>query len=101
MDALFQKAKNSFDPAEQTKALQEVHEKLVDDALFLWVVHDVAPRAMTPKVKGFVQAQNWFQNLSVHHRRTSTRGARSGESRMPDTGGCCHVRCRSRSASRC
>jgi hypothetical protein len=24
----------------------------------------VAPRAMTSKVKGFVQAQNWYQNFS-------------------------------------
>jgi hypothetical protein len=24
----------------------------------------VAPRAMSPKVKGFVQAQNWYQNFS-------------------------------------
>ena len=36
----------------------------VDDALFLMVAHDVAPRAMSPKVKGFVQAQNWYQNFS-------------------------------------
>ena len=64
MDALFQKAKNAFTPAEQTRALQEVHEKFVNDALFLYVTHDVAPRAMTSKVKGFVQAQNWYQNFS-------------------------------------
>ena len=44
--------------------LQKVHEKFVDDALFLMVAHDVAPRAMSPKVKGFVQAQNWYQNFS-------------------------------------
>jgi hypothetical protein len=28
------------------------------------VMHDVNPRAMTAKVKGFVQAQKWFQNFS-------------------------------------
>lgn len=64
MDALFVKAKTTFDPAEQTKVLQTIHEKYVNDALFLMVTHDVNPRAMTAKVKGFVQAQNWFQNLS-------------------------------------
>jgi hypothetical protein len=37
---------------------------MVDDALFVWVVHDVAPRAMSPKVKDFVQVRNWFQSLS-------------------------------------
>ena len=64
MDALFQQVRNTFDPAEQDKVLQKVHEKYVDDALFLMVTHDVAPRALSPKVKGFVQAQNWFQNFS-------------------------------------
>jgi peptide/nickel transport system substrate-binding protein len=41
-----------------------VHEKMVNDALMIWVVHDVGPRAMSPKVKGFVQAKNWFQDLT-------------------------------------
>lgn len=64
MDALFDKVRTSFDEAEQTRVLQQVHEKYVNDALFLMVTHDVAPRAMSPKVKGFVQAQNWFQDFS-------------------------------------
>jgi peptide/nickel transport system substrate-binding protein len=41
-----------------------MHEKYVNDALFLFVAHDVAPRAMSPKVKGFVQPQNWFVDFS-------------------------------------
>ena len=44
--------------------MRETHEKYVDDALFLMVTHDVAPRALSPKVNGFVQAQNWYQNFS-------------------------------------
>jgi ABC-type transport system substrate-binding protein len=64
MDALFAKAKNTFDPDEQNKVIQSIHEKFVNEALFLFVTHDVAPRAMSPKVKGFVQAQNWYQNFS-------------------------------------
>jgi peptide/nickel transport system substrate-binding protein len=65
MDALFEKVRNTFDTAEQDKVLQQVHEKYVNDALFLMVTHDVNPRAMTTKVKGFVQAQNWFQDFST------------------------------------
>jgi peptide/nickel transport system substrate-binding protein len=64
MDALFLKAKTTFEPEAQTKVLQEIHEKYVNEALFLMVTHDVNPRAMSAKVKGFVQAQNWFQNFS-------------------------------------
>ncbi len=64
MDALFDKVRTTFDATEQDKVLQQVHEKYVDDALFLMVTHDVNARAMTKKVKGFVQAQNWFQDFS-------------------------------------
>jgi peptide/nickel transport system substrate-binding protein len=64
MDKLLAQVRNAFDPAEQTRLLQKVHEKYVDDALFLMVTHDVNPRAISPKVKGFIQAQNWFQDFS-------------------------------------
>ena len=64
MDALLQQARTTFDPKAQTEVLQRIHEKYVDDALFIMIAHDVNPRAMSPKVKGFVQAQNWFQNFS-------------------------------------
>lgn len=64
MDEDLDKASGSFIVEEQNKWLQKVHEKEVDEALWLFVVHDVAPRALTPKVKGFVQAQSWFQDLT-------------------------------------
>ena len=64
MDKLFEQVRNTFDPKEQTKVLEKIHEKYVDEALFLMVTHDVNPRAMSAKVKGFVQAKNWFQNFS-------------------------------------
>lgn len=64
MDKLFDEVRNTFDKNGQTAVLKKIHEKYVDDALFLMVTHDVNPRAMSAKVKGFVQAQNWFQNFS-------------------------------------
>jgi ABC-type transport system substrate-binding protein len=64
MDKLLATAQNAFDPAERDAALAKVHTKMVDDALFLWVVHDTSPRAMSKKVKGFVQSRNWFQSFS-------------------------------------
>ena len=63
-DELMTRARATFDPAERDRILAEVHTNAVDQALFLWVAHDVNPRAMSPKVKGFVQAQNWFQDLT-------------------------------------
>ena len=64
MDSMLSQARNTFDPKEQTIALQKLHEKIVGEDLFLTVTHDVNARAMSSKVKGFVQAQNWFQNFS-------------------------------------
>jgi ABC-type transport system substrate-binding protein len=64
MDKLLEAVKNTFDAKEQLAVLQKVHEKYVDDALFLMVTHDVNARAISPKVKGFIQAKNWFQDFS-------------------------------------
>ncbi|WP_339115103.1 ABC transporter substrate-binding protein [Thioclava sp. GXIMD2076] len=64
MDALFSEIRTTFDSAAQDDVLRKTHEKFVNEALFLMVAHDVAPRAMKPTVTGFVQAQNWFQNFS-------------------------------------
>ena len=63
-DALCQQAKLAFVPAEQDRILAELHTYLVDQAMWIWVVHDLNPRALGPKVTGFVQAQSWFQDLT-------------------------------------
>ena len=64
LDAMINKAHASFDKAEQTKALADVHAYIVDQSYWVWIAHDLNPRAMSPKVKGFVQAQSWFQDLT-------------------------------------
>jgi peptide/nickel transport system substrate-binding protein len=64
MDKLLDQVRNTFDPKEQSAVLQKVHEKVVDEALFLMVTHDVNARALSPKVKNFIQAKNWFQDFS-------------------------------------
>jgi peptide/nickel transport system substrate-binding protein len=64
LDALVDGIRTEFDTAAQLKVIQKLHEKYVNEALFLFVAHDVGPRALAPNVKGFVQAQNWFQDLT-------------------------------------
>ena len=64
LDKLFAAAQLATDIAEQNKILADIHGKVVDDALFLFAAHDLNPRAISPKVKGFVQAQSWFQDLT-------------------------------------
>lgn len=65
VDDLLAKARVTFDTQLQDRYLARVHEKMVDDALMLWVVHDVNPHALSPKIKEFVQAQSWFQDLTT------------------------------------
>ncbi len=65
LDTLFDGVRTEFDPKAQLAVIQKAHEKFVNDALFLFVAHDVAPRAMSKKVKGFVPAQNWFLDFST------------------------------------
>ncbi len=64
-DKLVAAVRVAFDPAERDKALAALHERSVDEAAFLWVAHDVGPRAMTPKIKGFVQPKSWFVDFST------------------------------------
>jgi ABC-type transport system substrate-binding protein len=63
-DELATKAKLAFTAEEQNKILAELHTHIVDQAMWIWMVHDLNPRAMSPKVKGFVQAQSWVQDLT-------------------------------------
>ncbi|MBD3844484.1 ABC transporter substrate-binding protein [Bosea sp. SSUT16] len=63
-DILAKQAKETFDPKEQDKLLAQLHEVIVADHMWIWAVHDLNPRALRPNVKGFVQAQSWFQDLT-------------------------------------
>lgn len=63
-DKLLDEARATFDQTKQDQLLAAVHTKIVDDATWLWVAHDVAPRALSPKVKGFVQPRSWFVDLT-------------------------------------
>jgi peptide/nickel transport system substrate-binding protein len=64
-DKLAAAVRVAFDPAERDKALAALHERSVDEAAFLFVAHDVGPRAMSPKIKGFVQPKSWFVDFST------------------------------------
>lgn len=63
-DEALGRIENSTDPEEVKAGITEAHEILVDEAPWLWIVHDGNPRAMTKNVKGFVSAQSWFQDFT-------------------------------------
>jgi ABC-type transport system substrate-binding protein len=53
-----------FDPDKRLALLTKLHEEESAHAVMIWVVHDLNPRALSPKVHGFVQSQNWFQDMT-------------------------------------
>jgi peptide/nickel transport system substrate-binding protein len=64
-DKLIEAAQAAFDPTARDALLGKLHAMVVEDAPWLFVVHDLNPRALSPKVKGFVQPQSWFVDLTL------------------------------------
>jgi ABC-type transport system substrate-binding protein len=63
-DKLIADARTSFDGAARDAALAKLHARIVEEAPFVWIAHDVGPRAMSPKVKGVVQPRSWFIDIA-------------------------------------
>ncbi|PWC22791.1 ABC transporter substrate-binding protein [Brenneria roseae subsp. roseae] len=64
IEELISKARNAFDPKALDAATAELHKEMVDETPFLYVAHDMAPRAISPAVSGVVQAQSWMIDLT-------------------------------------
>jgi peptide/nickel transport system substrate-binding protein len=65
VDRLVVELQNAFDPAQQDALAARIHAKAVDDAVMIWVYHDTTPHALSPKIKSYVQAQSWFQDIGL------------------------------------
>jgi peptide/nickel transport system substrate-binding protein len=65
VDRLIEAAEREFELDRQNQLLAKVHEIIVDDAPWVFIVHDLNPRALSAKVKGFVQPQSWFVDLTL------------------------------------
>ncbi len=61
---LLRKAQATFSSAEQLELLAKAHAIVVDEAPWLFIVHDLNPRAMSKKVQGFIPAQSWSQDFT-------------------------------------
>ena len=68
-DDVFDKAlatlSESTDQAQIETAYRAAHERLVDNPPWLFIVHDLNPRAMSKNVRGFVSAQSWFLDMTL------------------------------------
>jgi peptide/nickel transport system substrate-binding protein len=65
IDKIIAEARSSFDAKARDAALARLHSRIVDDAAFVWIAHDVGPRAISPKVKNVVQPKSWFIDLAT------------------------------------
>jgi peptide/nickel transport system substrate-binding protein len=63
-DDLVGRAQTTFDLGEQSKLLAQAHATLVDDAAWLYICHDLNPRAMSKRVQNFKPAQSWSQDFT-------------------------------------
>jgi ABC-type transport system substrate-binding protein len=64
IDKLIADARTSFDEKARDAALAKLHARIVEEAPFIWIAHDVGPRAISPKVKGVVQPRHWFIDIA-------------------------------------
>jgi ABC-type transport system substrate-binding protein len=64
VDKLVDAILGEFDTTKRLALLTKLHELMNEEAVLIFVAHDVNPRALSPKVHGFVQAQSWFQDLT-------------------------------------
>jgi peptide/nickel transport system substrate-binding protein len=65
VDKLVADARTSFDEKARDAALAKLHARMVEDAPFVWIAHDVGPRAMSAKVKNVVQPKSWFIDIAT------------------------------------
>lgn len=63
-DALCDAARGEFDPAKQDAILAQIDTRMVDQAVWIFVVHDVNPRAVSSHVHGVIEAQSWYVDFS-------------------------------------
>lgn len=64
-DKLIADARTSFDEKARDAALAKLHARIVEEAPFVWIAHDVGPRAMNAKVEGVVQPRSWFIDIAT------------------------------------
>lgn len=64
-DKLIGDARGTFDDKGRDAALAKLHARIVEEAPFIWIAHDVGPRAMSTKVKGVVQPKSWFIDIAT------------------------------------
>jgi peptide/nickel transport system substrate-binding protein len=64
-DRLILAAQSEFDTAKQDALLSQAMGVMANDSPVLFLVHDLNFRVLSPKVRGFIQSQSWFADLTT------------------------------------
>ena len=64
-EKLIHEARTTFEGKARDAALGRLHAAIVEDSPFLFVAHDVGPRAISPKVTHVVQPKSWFIDIAT------------------------------------
>jgi peptide/nickel transport system substrate-binding protein len=64
VEDLLQQAQESFDSEQQSELLAQAHAIVTDEAAWGFIVHDLNPRALSARVKGFQPAQSWDKDFT-------------------------------------
>ena len=64
VDKLFAAASSTLDRTTRQQDYTKALDQVTKDAPWLFVVNDRDPRALSPKVHGFVEPQSWFVDLT-------------------------------------
>ncbi|MBC7431386.1 MAG: hypothetical protein H7345_04900 [Rubritepida sp.] len=63
-DGRLRVVRNSFGTEPMNNAMGRLHDILIEEASLLAVVHDLNPRALSARCRGFVQARSWFEDYT-------------------------------------
>lgn len=74
LDRLTAIARTTFEPDARDAALAKVHERLVDEAMFVFFVHEVAPRALSPRITGFSAPNGYYIDWAKLDMTVSDKG---------------------------
>jgi peptide/nickel transport system substrate-binding protein len=65
LDELLAQVKSTFDTEQQNELLKRASAIIAEDAPWIFVVHDLNLRALSPDIQGFIQPQSWFADLTT------------------------------------
>ena len=62
-DELIALAQRSFDPEDRDRLMRMAHDMAIEDSAYIFIVNDLNPKLMHPRVKGYYPEDSWFTSL--------------------------------------